>query len=345
MLRPLLQRDPVIIQPYRGYASSTRLYLRGRILEDENIISHREEGLLNTIRDNFKRWESDEIPGVPVRLKVDGQIYTAITDKEGYFIFDKPHAVSLPDEAGWKTVDLDSSFKYHGRAYKLQSTAQIYLPSQEADFGIITDVDDTILQTDVLFRLKLLRNTFMKSPFKREEVTGMSTWVRALHEKDTNSSNPIFYVSKSPRNIFDYLTIFLDANHFPKGPLMLRDFGRQGAVRPENYLGHKEDEIERILTTYPDLRFILLGDIAGRDPQIYHYIQEKYPNRILAIYIKDIDHRRKQKIFRAWMKMNKPPNVILMKTAAEGAAHAFSKRWISKKNLGAVIEEVNSHES
>ena len=59
------KKDQIIIQSYQGYSSPQRIYLTGRILEDEQISSDANESFLTTIRNNFKRWESDEITKVP----------------------------------------------------------------------------------------------------------------------------------------------------------------------------------------------------------------------------------------------------------------------------------------
>ena len=57
------------------------------------------------------------------------------------------------------------------------------------------------------------------------------------------------------------------ARRLPAGPLLLRDFGLR--TRKD----HKARAIENILTTYPALRFILIGDSGEQDPEIYAAIR------------------------------------------------------------------------
>ncbi|NND35284.1 MAG: DUF2183 domain-containing protein, partial [Saprospiraceae bacterium] len=335
-----LHRDKVIIQPYRGFSSPLNFYLRGRILEDKNIAIHRDATLFDTIKSNFNRWESDEIPHVPVTLQVADTQYETTTDREGYFIFEFSPGLNQQELEEWQFVDLVSKFQYWGQNYQISAHAEIFLPSTRAKLGIITDIDDTILQTDVLFRLKLLRNTFGQNSFQRRQLSGVSQWINALHRGvNEDEQNPVFYVSKSPRNIFDYLANFLTINDFPKGPVLLRDFGRQGIKRSKDYLGHKEDEIDRILNTYPDLKFIFFGDIAGRDPQIYHYIEQKYPGRVLAIFIRDIDHKRRRSAFEAWYSAAQPSKLTLIRSTLEGAKDTYAKGWHGKGVLEKLDEE------
>jgi len=119
----------------------------------------------------------------------------------------------------------------------------------------------------------------------------MSSWLQALHLGHIGKRKiRFFYISNSPRNYFGYLTKFLEINQFPKDPVLPKDWGRKGEITK---LDHKEEEIKRLFLTSPDLPFILLGDIAGDDPILYHAISKKYPKQILSIYIREIKHKRR----------------------------------------------------
>jgi phosphatidate phosphatase APP1 len=50
----------------------------------------------------------------------------------------------------------------------------------------------------------------------------------------------------------------------------------------------KQRDIVAILNAYPDLPFVLLGDSGQHDTKIYSEIVEMFPNRIKAVYIRDI---------------------------------------------------------
>ncbi|MCB0687859.1 MAG: DUF2183 domain-containing protein [Saprospiraceae bacterium] len=336
----LRKKQNIIIQPYRGYSSINRLYLGGRVLEDEQITLHRDESFFQTLRNNYKRWESDEIADVPVTLQIGQQIHQTVTDREGYFLFDEAEGISLHNEEQWKIAYLTADFVYRHTNYDLTRQAEIFLPNPTAEFGIISDIDDTIMHTDVLYRLRMLKNTFLYNPYKRRPLPGMATWINALRKgpKGT-SSNPVFYVSKSPRNIFDYLSVFLQFNQFPKGPILLRDFGRTG-VRPPDYPGHKLDEIDKIFQTYPGLSFILIGDIAGRDAEIYHHFQKKYPSQVLSIYLRNIIQKNRDKIFYSWRNEHNPINFQLIENPLEGATHSLQQGWIGPFFLDKIKNEV-----
>lgn len=332
------KKRKIIIQPYHGYSSPHRLYMTGRILEDEGIYSEKNETLFQTLRNNFKRWESDEVPRAPVTLEIDNGIYQTLTDREGYFLIDERNGLELMESEQWLQVRLRAEFVHRRHQYHLQKPAEIFLPSGQATYGIISDIDDTILHTNVVSRLRMLGNTLLLNPYRRQALPGMSAWINALRNGHRSKSpNPVFYVSKSPRNIFDYLSIFLKVNQFPKGPILLRDFGRTG-IRPADYTGHKEDEIDRIFRTYPNLSFILLGDIAGRDAEIYHHFQQKYPRQVLAIYLRDIKKKNRSEIFHSWKKDLRTPNLLLFDDISEGVIHSAEQGWISPD----VVDQVKS---
>jgi len=42
------------------------------------------------------------------------------------------------------------------------------------------------------------------------------------------------------------------------------------------------------MDTFPSQRFVLMGDNSQSDPAIYARLVEKYPDRIYAIYIRDV---------------------------------------------------------
>jgi phosphatidate phosphatase APP1 len=46
--------------------------------------------------------------------------------------------------------------------------------------------------------------------------------------------------------------------------------------------------IEPLMETYPQRRFILVGDSGERDPEVYAKIAEERPEQVLRIYIRDV---------------------------------------------------------
>jgi phosphatidate phosphatase APP1 len=103
--------------------------------------------------------------------------------------------------------------------------------------------------------------------------------------KEGGSFNPIFYVSSSPWNIYDVLEDFLDVHGVPPGPLFLKDWSPTVLGKHQD---HKLGVIRRLLDTYPDLPFVLIGDSGEEDPEIYLQTVRERPGRIRAVYIRDV---------------------------------------------------------
>src|SRR5690606_37606771 len=78
--------DPLQITPYLGYGTGDRIYLKGRVLEDEGIGRAAENDTLwDNLVNMYRRFASDEIPGAQVEARFAGQVRRVRTDAEGFF--------------------------------------------------------------------------------------------------------------------------------------------------------------------------------------------------------------------------------------------------------------------
>ena len=161
------------------------------------------------------------------------------------------------------------------------------IPPATAKFGVISDIDDTVVLSNVINKSKLLLTVALLNERTRVPFEGVASFYRALQEGVSGSeNNPIFYVSKSPWNLYTLLVEFFGIHGIPKGPLFLRDVAIN---QPSPKDHHKMSRIESILNTYPDLPFVLIGDSGEQDPEIYRDLVKAFPDRIRAIYIRSVD--------------------------------------------------------
>jgi phosphatidate phosphatase APP1 len=265
------RRDSVIVLPYLGYGTSEKLALCGRVLQDEGFRPTSDsERRWRNLAAFVKRLESDEVPGARLRATFAGRSVETVSDGEGYFRVEI-EAPSLA--AGWHEIEL--------RLLDLPGveTGRVLIPPSDAEFGVVSDLDDTVVQSDVTRKLRMLVKLALSNAHTRKPFQGVAAFYRALHR----GRNPFFYVSKSPHNLYSPLVEFLRHQQLPAGPLLLRDYGLR--TRKD----HKAKAIENVLTTYPALRFILIGDSGEHDPEIYTDILRRFPERIRVIYIRSID--------------------------------------------------------
>lgn len=151
--------------------------------------------------------------------------------------------------------------------------------------SIVSDIDDTIKISDVLNKRTLIHNTFLE-PF--QAVPGMAEWYQ---EMARNEQRAFFhYLSASPIQLYPALSKFLEEAHFPPGALHLRESTSWRTLYSGRKItiAHKKRAITRLLTAYPQRKFILIGDSGENDPEIYADIARTYPERILAIHIRNV---------------------------------------------------------
>jgi phosphatidate phosphatase APP1 len=229
---------------------------------------------------------------------------------------------------GWQSIRLRLLHDLLGRATEVVALGEVYFPVENPDYGIISDVDDTILTTGAMRLWEMLKVTFTQNAHTRIPFAGVSEFYDALRKgKDEIPSNPIFYVSSSPWNIYDFIMGFLDAHRIPKGPLMLRDLGlsRDQFIAGSHEV-HKLKQINHILDVFQDLSFILIGDSGQKDPQIYLEVVKSHPGRILAVYIRDVSGANLSNLNAEFIIQG--VELILVKDTTAAAAHALSKGWI-----------------
>ncbi|CAH8282499.1 phosphatidate phosphatase APP1 [Mariniflexile fucanivorans] len=331
----MFKKDPLQIISFQTYGSSNHLYARGRAIEDESIdLEHK--GVFKLLLNAWKRFETDEIKNTELRVKIgNDKFFYTTTDNKGYFLLDEKidDISSYANEEGW--VKLEFSFKLEQLSRTIKSDnrfpGEMLIPSQKASFGVISDIDDTILHTGIssILKWRVLINTFLVSSGKRMPLEGAPEFYHLLHQgKNGHEANPIFYVSHSPWNLYRYLEYFLKKNNFPKGPIILRNFPRPFSRKNKGEKPQKQKEILNLLKAYPKMNFILIGDIGEHDPDIYLEIAEAYPERISAIYLRSVNH--KKKIFRVKSLYNqyKTTPVLLVENTDQAIVHAKKHHFI-----------------
>ncbi len=286
-----------VVHPYMGYCNGSRIYLKGRVYKSRVNVDENEYSFFNNLLNSIFRFGTIELCNKVVEISFAGNTLTCQTDKEGYFEIDDTLKKPLSaQENEWLKAELE----VHLGAERLLSEVHVRHHRPSDELIIISDIDDTIMQSFVssLFKVKMMYYTFTKSPFQRKPIKQMDRLMNRLMD-EVYQKRSLFYVSNSPWNIYDFLTRFLDIYHFPKGPLFLRDYGRQMLFRNSNDPIHKLVTIKRLLEFFPENKVLLFGDSAEND--VYYYLQmaDSFPDRIRGIFIHDIGKRKhKQQIYR-----------------------------------------------
>ena len=330
--------EQILITPYRSYATAHHLYVYGRVLDNEPLKIKQEQNFFKTVKNTYKQFDSFEIPEAEIELHLpNGQKFFTQTNGEGYFVFDKQLKDNLAEycnEEGWLQFEL----YYKGELYPKTNLiadpfeGKLLVPDEKAEFGVISDIDDTILHTGVTSFLKwrLLKNSLFTNAYKRIPLKGAAELYQklAIGLQET-SRNPMFYLSNSPWNLYEYLKLFLDHNQFPKGPILLRNLRGpfDSTLKPEK--PHKQRQIINILKSYPHLKFILIGDSGEHDASIYTDIAAQFPNRILCIYLRSVQHKKQMQRVKGIIDNFETTPVLMVNTSEEAVQHARENGYIS----------------
>ncbi len=332
----LFKKDPLQIIVFQSYGKNNHFYVRGRALEDENINLER-KNIFSLFINSWKRFESDEIKDTSLTITLPNNYkIETITDNNGYFVVEEniENLSSLTNSEGWLNFEISYTNNNLKRQInnKNRFPGELLIPSEKVEFGIASDIDDTILHTGVISKLKwrLVINTFFVSPFKRKALVGASDFYKLLHlGKSGKNANPIFYVSHSPWNLYRYLESFLKKNNFPKGAILLRSTGDMFQKKTANQKPQKQKEIINILNTYPKLQLILIGDAGEHDADIYIEIAKSFPKRIKAIYLRSVLHTKKMKRIEKLIENYSDTEFLIVHSSKEAIKHAKKHNFIA----------------
>lgn len=294
------------VQPYFGFRNDSRLIIDARVLRGD-APDFDGSGGWRTFRTMLALYNSHEVPEHSVTLEIeapDGNRHTheMVSDKEGFvrFEIELSPAWPLPERADWQTV----TFRWRDRRGEHCVAGHVLAPGADNREGVISDIDDTIIETGVTGGIKsVLRNwrrLFATTPQGRESVSGSELFYEALGGgvdeagDDTGDVLPasrrsFFYVSSSPWNLYPYLVAYMRSRAMPIGPLRLRDWGlNRKTFGSGSHGSHKTDAIDAILSLYPERRFALVGDDSQGDLTAYAHVLEDHPAQVSAIFIRKV---------------------------------------------------------
>lgn len=303
---------PIRVEPYFGFRDENRLYLTVRALRSA-VPDYSGSRFFRNLGVMLRQYASREVEGLAITLRIPdsgGEAIerTAITGPEGFarfeIAFDEPR--DLANFTRWEEV----SIAWPVENSRKSVTAHILAPGKSAAFGVISDIDDTILETGITGDFRAIarnwRRVMAQMPHQRRAVAGAPALFDRLagpavdpahaypdthREADapTPYERPVFYVSSSPWNLFSYLFEFKRIAGMPAGPALLRDWGfNRRTLGKASHGSHKLEAVGRIVNLYGKLRFVLVGDDSQKDLIAFCAVATKQPERIAAVIIRQV---------------------------------------------------------
>jgi phosphatidate phosphatase APP1 len=192
-------------------------------------------------------------------------------------VIDEHVKVSLAP--GWQTATLASPGSDPAIAY-------IFVVDPQASFGIISDVDDTVMVTALPRPLLAAWNTFVLDEHARRPVAGMAVLYDRLAR--ANPLAPVVYLSTGAWNVAPTLTRFLRRHLYPRGAMLLTDWGPTHDRWFRSGAEHKRASLRRLASEFPSIKWLLVGDDGQHDEEIYGEFAASHPDNVAAVAIRQL---------------------------------------------------------
>lgn len=336
------------IVAYRGFAGDTRALVHARAQEAKHIPpATATDPVWRNLLSTYRRVDADPLPRARVRVTIGATEREVVADDEGFVREWIELAEPLPADEPWHPVKFELLAPVQPSA--VQSIGEMRVLTGTPTFGVISDLDDTVIQSRITSFLQAVRTVMLGNARTRLPFPGVAAFYRALEQGgDGTRMNPIFYVSSSPWNIHDLIAEFMDVQGIPRGAITLRDWDIVLSALTSSHLGtFKAPVIRDILDLYPSLPFIMIGDNSQKDPEIYRTLLERYPGRILAIYIRNVDAdpaRSASVQSLAKEVLAAGSTLVLADDTYAAAKHAAAQGWITPSALPGIHEEKKADE-
>jgi phosphatidate phosphatase APP1 len=311
-----------VLKVYHGYGNEQSVIVLGHVLKLSPFprVTYRKNRIINFFS-MIRLFTVIPYPDAEIIVEWEGKSYPAQTEKDGFFRVEI--APPVAPQKGWHPVSVKLMEENKPQATGMGS---VLIPFSSQN-GFISDIDDTFLISYSARLRRRLYTLFTKNAHTRTYFEGVQNHYKLLAtsgQKGKND-NPFFYVSGSEWNLYDFLVEFARKNEFPKGVFLLSQIkSLEGLLSSgQKDLMTKFMRIVRILEAYPHLKFILLGDDSQKDPEIYASVVSHFPDKILAVYLRNIHEDNTEKVSLLIKEMeSKGVSCCYFKHSAEAILHS-----------------------
>ena len=260
---------------YYGYGDVHQVRVLGRVLMTNPEAPTPNPANAKSQR-GFRQFFNIQVCNHPVTVRIGDQTVDTKSSEDGYIdVLVTDHGL----EPGWQEVTIEAE-----DANPIQAQVQIIAPG--TTIGLISDIDDTVLVTWLPRAMVAAYNSWYLPTDMRKPVPGMADFYQDLLREHPNA--PVFYLSTGAWNTFDSLKLFLAKHGFPKGPLLLTDWGPTPTGLFRNGVEHKKVQLRNLIIDFPDINWILVGDDGQHDPLIFGNIAAEHPDRLAGIALRNL---------------------------------------------------------
>lgn len=182
-------------------------------------------------------------------------------------------------QPGWHNVQLEGS-----RGASAMAPVQVI--DKEETFGIVSDIDDTILSTWLPRPFVAAWNSFVLTEQARQAVPGMARLYQQLLEQHPGA--PIIFVSTGAWNTYPMVRRFITRHGIPEGAMLLTDWGPTNTGWFRKGPEHKRTCLRELARDLPNIRWVLVGDDGQHDPALYAEFASLQPDHVRARAIRQL---------------------------------------------------------
>jgi len=187
-------------------------------------------------------------------------------------------------------VDVKLSPGWHEISITVEGSAPVVAPVYIVDpsvtFGLVSDIDDTVMVTALPRPFLAAWNTFVLNEHARRPVPGMAVLYERL--KREHPGAPVIYLSTGAWNVAPTLNRFLERNLYPQGALLLTDWGPTHDRWFRSGQDHKRTSLQRLASEFPNLAWLLVGDDGQHDPELYRDFAKESPSNVAGVAIRQL---------------------------------------------------------
>jgi phosphatidate phosphatase APP1 len=209
-----------------------------------------------------------------ISVEVNGEKRVLKTDAKGAFrlIFDQ---TLLKENIIIRTSS--------GEPISIKQSYPVFFRKTKGPIDVISDVDDTIITSYTKSLIKRIGSILFTPPQKRKPIG----FTQNLFKIFDNNQSRVLYISKSESNLFAMLSAIIQHHKLPHGNLILTPYlNFKELLNSKKARDYKLNHIKFILENTTHKKYVLIGDDTQKDMEVYTKIVDRFPDRIVKVYIR-----------------------------------------------------------
>ncbi|MCW3157833.1 App1 family protein [Micropruina sonneratiae] len=298
LFRGLQWREQVI--GYTGYGSPDFARLLARVV----LVPHWSRSQLGRATKEFVKrrgWRSfltAPCVRVKVQVSIGERTMSVTTDRGGYL---DQRIVGHGLEPGWHTATVRT-------AGSDPVECEVLIVAADTRFGLVSDIDDTVLTTWLPRPMIAAWNSFVRDESNRQSIPGMARFYRRY--LDAHPGAPMLYLSTGAWNTYEFLQRFLAQHGYPRGPMLLTDWGPTNTGWFRSGMEHKRTSLLRLAADFPQIAWLLVGDDGQHDPEIYAEFARSHPTHVAAVAIRELSPTEQVLAHGTNMPLEEPDELV-----------------------------------